>query len=186
MRENFFLPATLIVCAIIFFCWQEFFYEPTQREILSTQLETRRLREVQRELVELKARHENFAAFVAAKEFELDAARNFLPTTLEHEKFIDELYRAAEIFDVQLTTVHAGDEISAEDIQAQVVTVKLEASYIALLNFIREIFDGGRLVSLENFSLEISSDDLLLCELSLKIFAASSINAKSPPNPNQP
>lgn len=182
MRDKFFLPTTLIVCAIIFFGWQQFFYEPTQREILSTQLETRRLREVQRELVELKARHENFAAFVAAKELELDAARIFLPTTLEQDKFIDELYRAAEIFDVRLTAVQTGDEISTKDAQSQIVTVKLEASYIALLNFIREIFDGGRLVSLENFSLEISSGDLLSCELSFKIFAEIPVNVQLLPN----
>ena len=135
MRDKFFLPTTLIVCALVFIAWQQFFYEPTQREILSTQLETRRLREVQRELVELKSRHENFAVFVEAKELELDAARNFLPTTLEQDKFIDELYRAAEVFDVQLTTVQADDEILSKGVQSQVVTVKLEASYIALLPF---------------------------------------------------
>ena len=60
MRDKFFLPLTLTICAMIFFGWQQFFYEPMQREILTTELETRRLRELERSIVEFKTRHGNF------------------------------------------------------------------------------------------------------------------------------
>ena len=173
MQGRFFIAATLAACVVMFVAWQQFFYQPMQREILSAQLETRRLRELKRELVELKARYGDLSTLAATKELELDAARNSLPSTLEQDKFIDELYRAAQMCDVQLTAVQAGEAISAKEISAQVVTVKLDASYVALLNFIRAILDGGRLVSLENFSLEVSSEDILSCDLSFKIFAAS-------------
>ena len=164
MNNKFFLPITLLACVIIFVGWWQFIYEPARREIVSMELETRRLREVERELLELKARHENLTAFVEAKELELDAARNFLPATLAQDKFIDD-------HKVQLMAVDT-DEVTAEEkFQAQVINVKLEADYISLLNFIREILDGERLVSLERFSAQNAEGRILSCELSFKIFA---------------
>ena len=172
MREKFFLPATIVVCALITFLWYQFLYAPTQREIFSMQLQTRKLGELEREIIELKARHENLSAFAAVKERELDAARNFFPTTLEQDKFIDGLYQAAEFCGARIISVQAG-EIFAGEVQSQVVTVKVEAQYISLLNFIREVLDGSRLASLENFSVESSGGRILSCTLSLKIFAES-------------
>lgn len=172
MRGRFLITATVAACVLIFVAWQQFFYEPIQREILSVQLETRRLRELKRELVELKARHGDLSTLATTKELALDEARNFLPATVAQDKFIDELYQAAQMCDARLLAVQAGEIISAKEISAQVVNVKLEASYVALLNFIRAILDGGRLVSLGNFSAEVSSGNLLSCELSFKIFAA--------------
>ena len=59
MDDKKFLPAIIFVMIIFSFGWYKFFYEPAQREILSMELEARRLREVK--LV-------------------LDAVRKFLPT----------------------------------------------------------------------------------------------------------
>lgn len=172
MRDKFFLPTTLVLCAIIFFVWQQFICEPVQREISSMELETRHLREVEREILELKARHENLSTFIEAKELELDAARNFLPLTLAQDKFIDELYRAADFYGVRLTSVQTGEVISADEFQAQVVTVRAAANYFSLLNFIREVLDGERLPSLEKVSITSTEGKILSCELRLKIFAA--------------
>ena len=171
MREKFFLPTTLLICVLLFIGWLKFFYEPAQTEILSIKLETLRLRQIERELADLKARHGDLTILAAVKESELDAARKFLPATLEPDKFIDELYRAAEFSRVNLTTVTAGENISAEEIQSQIVTVKAEANYISLLNFLREILDGARLVSVEQIS--ISGAKILSCELTFKIFATT-------------
>ncbi len=171
MRDNFFLPTTIILCVIIFVGWHQFFYTTTQREILNMELETRRLREIEREISELKARHENLSAFVETKEFELDAARNFLPSTIAQDKFIDELYRTAEFRSVRIISIQTGEVISAEKFQSQVITVNVETDYISLLNFIRELLDGSRLINLENFSAESVSGKIISCELSFKIFA---------------
>ena len=171
MREKIFLPATVAVCVLIVLAWYQFLYAPTQREILSMQLETRKLRELEREIHELKARHGNLSSLVAAKELELDAARNFLPTTLEQDKFIDTLYRAADTTGAGVMSVQTSGIIQAEDIQAQVVTVKLEAQYVQLLNFIREVLDGSRLTELQNFSVEASGGRILSCTLNFRIFA---------------
>lgn len=137
------------------------------------ELETRRLRDVEREILQLKARHENLSEFVEQKESELDAMKKFLPTTLMQDKFIDELYRAAEVHKAQIISVRADEIISEEKFQSQTVSVKLETDYASLLNFLREISDGERLTRLENFSATSAGDGIISCELSFKIFAAA-------------
>lgn len=173
MRKSFFLPLTLLACAIFFFGWYQFFYKPAQREILNTELETRRLREVEREISELKARYGNLTAMAEAKSLQLDEMRNFLPPTLAQDEFIDALYRTAEISNARIISVQTDEEISSDKLQTQVINVKLEADYIALLNFIRATLDGGRLINLESFSAESAGNKILSCELSFKIFAES-------------
>lgn len=171
MNEKFFLPITIIFCLTLFIGWYQFIYEPARREILNMELETRRIREVEREIFELKNRHESLEKFIETKEFDLDAARSFLPPTLAQDKFIDELYHAADFCNVQLVSVQTSEINSSNEIQSQVVTVTLETDYISLMNFIREILDGGRLTSLEKISAESSAGKIISCELSFKIFA---------------
>lgn len=174
MDDKRFLPVIVFSVLIIFsFGWHQFIYEPTQREILNMELETRRLREVEREILELKARHENLSAFVEAKELEVDAAKIFLPPTLAQDKFIGALYQAADVNKVRLVSVHMGEIISEEKFQTQAVNLSLETDYISLLNFIREIIDGERLTRLENFSATNASNGIISCELVFKIFAAA-------------
>lgn len=174
MRDKKFLPLIIFFLGIILsFGWLKFIYEPSQREILNMELETRRLREIEREISELKSRHENLLTFVQATEQRLDDMRIFLPSTLAQDEFIAELYRAAEFSQARIIFVQSSEIISGEEFQAQVVSVKLETEYISLLNFIREVSDGGRLTSLERFSLESAGGKILSCDLSFKIFAAA-------------
>ena len=172
MNDKKFLPLIIFFLGIILSVgWYEFIYEPARREILSMELETRRLHEVERKIFDLKTRHEDLAAFVEEKELQLDEAQIFLPPTLTQERFIDELYRTAEFRDVKIISIRSGEVNSSEELQAQVISVKLETDYISLMNFIREILDGGRLITLEKISLEKFSRNILSCELSFKIFA---------------
>ena len=172
MEEKRFLPVIVLILGIILSVgWYEFIYEPARREILNMELETRRLREVEREILNLKARHEDLSAFIELKEQQLDEAQNFLPPTLEQDKFIDELYRTAEFQNVRILSVRAGDINDAEEFQSQIISLRLQADYISLLNFIREILDGERLIVLERFSVE-NSNKILSCDLNFKIFAA--------------
>ena len=173
MDDKKFLPAIIFVMIIFSFGWYKFLYEPAQRETLSMELEARRLHEVEREILELKARHENLSAFVEAKELELDAARKFLPTTLTADKFIDELYRAADFYRVRITAVQVDEKSSAENFQSQVVSLNVETNYVSLLNFIREVLDGERLTRLENFSATSADNGIISCALSFEIFAAA-------------
>ena len=173
MDAKKFFPMIIFALIILAACHQ-FIYQPVQRKILSMELEARRLREVERELSELKARHGNLSAFVEAKELELDAARKFLPPTISQDRFIDELYRAADFYQVRITAVHIDEISSAEKIQSQIVSLNVETNYVSLLNFIRVVLDGERLTRLENFSATSAGDGVISCALSFEIFAASS------------
>lgn len=173
LDRKFFAPIILLTMIILSVGLYKFIYEPAQREILNMELETRRLREVEREIADLKARRGNLAAFVTEKELQLDEAQNFLPATLEQEKFIDELYRTAELHGVKIASIRSGEVVSSEEFQAQVVSMNLEADYISLLNFIREVLDGDRLTTLEEISLEGSGGKIISCDVDFKIFATA-------------
>ena len=173
LDRKFFAPIILLAVIILSAALYKFIYEPAQREILNMELETRRLREVEREIADLKARHGNLAAFVTEKELQLDEAQNFLPATLEQEKFIDELYRTTELHGVKIASIRSGEVVSSEEFQSQVVSMNLEADYISLLNFIREVLDGDRLTTLEEISLESSGGKIVSCDVDFKIFATA-------------
>lgn len=173
MNDKFFLPATLIVCLLVFAAWYQFVYEPARSAILNMELETRRLREIEREISELKARHGDLTALVEVKALQLDEARIFLPTTLAQDEFIDALYKSADDCQTRIISVRADEINSSKEIQSLVVNVRAEADYISLLNFIRETLDGERLTHLKRFSAEHTDANLLNCELRFKIFATS-------------
>ncbi len=136
------------------------------------ELETRRLSEVEREISDIKSRHGDLSAFVLEKEMQLDEARIFLPATLAQDKFVDELYKTAELCGAKITSISTSEATSAEELQAQVVSVNLEADYISLMNFIRGVIDGERLTTLDEISIE-RSGGILSCDLDFKIFATA-------------
>ena len=173
MNDKRFLPPIIIGLTIILFVgWYGFIYEPAQREILSMELETRRLSEIEREISDIKARRGDLSAVVFEKELQLDEARNFLPATLAQDKFVDELYRTAELCGAKIISIRTDEATSAEELQAQIVSVNLEADYISLMNFIRGVIDGERLTTLDEISIE-RSGGILSCDLDFKIFATA-------------
>lgn len=168
MREKFFLPTTLAICATAAVLFWLLVYAPAQAEISAMKLETRRLQMQTRELENLQAHYGNLEDFAEIVDERFSLAQEFLPTNVDDEKFVDELYRIAEGKKILINSVQVG-EIQEDEIQRQSVRVRLDADYISLLNFIREVLDGGRLVTLENFSVEGSG--ILSCELEFFIFA---------------
>ncbi len=131
-------------------------------------LETRQLQMQARELENLQARYGNLADYAEKADERLTFAREFLPTNIDDEKFIDSLYQIAAGKKILINSVTVS-EIPGDEIQRHTIRVRLDADYISLLNFIREVLDGGRLVELANFSAEGSG--VLYCELEFDIFA---------------
>lgn len=173
MPDRKFLPPIIFGLIIILSVgYYKFIYEPAQREILSMELETRRLSEVALEISDIKSRHGDLSAFVLEKEMQLDEARIFLPATLAQDKFVDELYKTAELCGAKITSIRTDEATSAEELQAQIVSVNLEADYISLMNFIRGVIDGERLTTLDEISIE-RSGGILSCDLDFKIFATA-------------
>lgn len=168
MREKSFLLAVLGICATAAVLFWLLVYAPVKAEISAMNLETQRLQMQTRELETLQARYGNLEDFAEKADERLTLAQDFLPTNVDDEKFVDGLYKIAAGKKILINSVQVG-EIQGDEIQRQSVRVRLDADYISLLNFIREVLDGGRLVALESFSLEGSG--ILNCELEFFIFA---------------
>lgn len=97
-----------------------------------------------------------------------------MPAEMNAEKFIAALYTSAENKKILINSVQTGEISEKDSLQRQEIKIRLDADYISLLNFIREVIDGERLASLENFSIAKDGEsNILNCELEFIIFAAN-------------
>ena len=164
MRE---LLKVLGICATVAVLFWLLVYTPVQAEISTMRLQTRQLQLSARELDSLQTRYGNFADFVAATDERLTLAQEFLPAALDDEKFTARLYQIAENKKFAINSVQLGENSG----DTLTVRLRFDADYISLLNFVREVLDGDRLVRLENYSID-SDGDFLSGELEFVIFAA--------------
>lgn len=137
--------------------------------------ETKRLETIEKELEYLQTRYKNFEAVVELTAERLAQMQEYLPAEMNDEKFIGELYRLAENENkkILINSVQAGEISEKDSVQRQVIKIRLEADFISLLNFIREVIDGDRLASFENFSITSDGESNILdCELEFVIFSA--------------
>lgn len=168
MRDKIFLLILLIFCAAIMFY---FLGDSLKEKISIMKSETRQLQKISAELTKFQTRYENFAEVVDSADEKLILAQEFLPADLAEEKFVDNLYQIAENKKILINTVSVG-EIQTGEVQRQTVRVRLESDYVSMLNFVREILDGERLVSLEGYSVSGGDNsEILDCELEFTIFA---------------
>ncbi len=153
--------------------WQ-LIYLPVQAEISRLNAETKQIESAEMEIERLKARYGNLENLAERIEDQLEKMQEFLPAEMNDEKFVAELYKIAEDKKILITSVQVGEISEKDSVQKQSVKIRLESDYISLLNFIREILDGERLASFENFSLEREDDsNILNCELEFVIFSAN-------------
>ena len=174
MIDKKFLPLIILgLCATIAFLYWQLIYIPIQAEISKFNAETKQIETLEKEIKILQTRYKNLEEIADSTAEKLALAQELLPAELNSEKFINSLYNFAEDKKILINSVQVGEISEVDSVQKQSVKIRLDADYISLLNFIREILDGERLASLKNFS--ISSDDesnILNCELEFIIFAA--------------
>ena len=172
--KNLFPLIIFSICATVAILYWQLIYLPVQSEIVALNAETKRLETIERELQTLQTRYKNFEEFVASTEEKLLQMRELLPAETNAEKFIAALYTSAENKKILINSVQTGDISEKNSVQRQEIKIRLEADYISLLNFIREIVDGERLASFESFSISKDGDsNILTCELEFLIFAAN-------------
>lgn len=173
-NKNFLPLLILIICATALFLYWQLIYIPVQAEIAKFDAETKKLQAAEKELNYLQTRYKNFEEIAELTTERLAAAQELLPAEMNDEKFVDALYTLAADKKILINSVQVGEISENDSVQKQSIKIRLDADYISLLNFIREILDGERLAKLENYS--ISSDgesNILNCELEFIIFAAN-------------
>ena len=172
--KNFFPAIVFTICATVAILYWQLIYLPVQSEISNLAAESKRLETIEKELEILQARHKNFEEFVASTEEKLFQMQELLPAEMNAEKFIAALYTSAENKKILINSVQTGEISEKDSVQRQEIKINLDADYISLLNFIREVIDGDRLASLENFSIaKDGKSHILNCELEFIIFAAN-------------
>ena len=184
MNREKFLPAiTLALCLIATFLFVNLIYTPLKSETAAAQLELRRLHAVEKNLQDFKNRHGDIEKFLALTETRLKSARELLPLETAQDTFAAEIYKIAEKNKVLVTSVQMGElepvesaegGESAKDegnkkILRQSIKIKVEADYIATLNFLRDILNGERFTALETITLA-SDKNILTGYIELLIF----------------
>lgn len=174
MRKDFLLPIIICSFALLTILFWQFIFLPIQSEILNMQIESRRLQAIEKSLLKLKARHENFAEFVELTDARLIEAENFLPDKPSQEKFTAEIYKIAAQNKIAVTNLQVGEINFVEDnknLRRQSVKIKFEGNYISTINFLREIADGERFAKTENISIENLRDNFINCEVEFYIYS---------------
>ena len=179
MNREKFLPAiTLALCLVATFLFINLIYAPIKSETAAAQLETRRLQAVEKNLQDFKKRHGDIEKFLALTEMRLQSARELLPLETAQDTFAAEIYKIAEKNKVLVNAVQMGELEPVESVEGvegdtkilrQSVKVKVEADYIATLNFLRDILNGERLTALETISIT-SDKNILTGDIELLIF----------------
>jgi len=174
MRNKKILPVTvLIICTTVAIFYWQVIYLPVQAEISSFNAQTKQIETAEKEIENLQARYGSLEKLAEVTEERLAQMQEYLPAEMNSEKFAAQLYGAAEDKKILINSVQFGEVSEKNSVQRQAVKIQLEADYISLLNFIREILDGERLASFENFSVARADEsNILNCELEFVIFSA--------------
>ena len=172
-NRNIFLAAVLITCAMVAILYWQLIYLPVQAEVSRLNAETKQIELAELEVKNLQERYGDLEKFVELTEERLAQMQEYLPAEMQAEKFVAQLYNAAEDKKILINSVQLGEVSEKNSVQTQTVKIQLSSDYISLLNFIREILDGERLASFEDFSIAREDDtNILNCELEFVIFAA--------------
>ena len=174
MNNKNFLPSAIFgICATVAILYWQLIYLPVEAEISRLNDETKRLETLEKELVNLQTRYKNFEETVELTGERLTQMQEYLPAEMNAEKFVSEIYNLAEDKKILINSVQAGEITEKNSVQSQLIKIQLEADYISLLNFIREILDGERLASFESFSISRADEsNILNCDLEFVIFSA--------------
>ena len=180
MKHKNLILLGIICCGLLFVTvYLHTVYISWQSEILKLQTETKKLQTQEKILSTFKAQNKNVDDFVNLYEENFLTVRDFLPAESEQEKFTDAIYRAAAKNNISVTSLQVAEPVAAEvdknisgNFFKQSVKVQFDAEYINLLNFLREISDGTRFITLANISVE-DGEDVLDCDAEFFIYFAN-------------
>jgi len=180
MKHKNLILLGIISCSLLFaIFYLHTVYISWQSEILKFQTETKKLNTQEKILSNFKAQNKNIDDFVNLYEENFLTVRDFLPAESEQEKFTDAIYRAATKNNISVTSLQVAEPVATEvdknisgDFFKQSVKVQFDAEYINLLNFLREISDGTRFITLANISVE-DGEEILNCDAEFFIYSAN-------------
>ena len=188
---------TLVFCIIIIVMFWIFFHVPNQQKILKLELEHKKLIQISDNILKYKNKYGNLDEYIQKIEERYQFASISLPERMQQGEFINFLQQMAlenqvkilamipnsvqpvsDNFNKNLESESEIDEDKSNTnyaLNMLPINVKLECSYISLINFLKAIEDSERLTQIKNLSI-ISKEngEKLNCELNIIIFALES------------
>lgn len=171
-RKIFF--ATLCLCLLLSTAVYYFYHVPLQRELVQLRLDRRRTAQLVVDILNFRNEHGDLDDYLLALDEQRAVIDRALPEQLSQGEFIDYLQRTALEHKIRLLSISPGSVEKTADarIVRLPIRILIECSYFTLLDFLKSLEDGERLICMENFSVA-STDwgDSLRCELNLVLFA---------------
>ncbi len=175
-QKKFFLLGIFFLVLTFATIFLHSIYTSWQSEILKLQMETKKLQAEEKILSNFSARYDDLEDFLNLNEENFLTVREFLPAEPDQENFTNEIYRAADKNNISVNSLQTFEPLTlevdknfSEKFFRQSIKVQFESSYIDLLNFLREISDGKRFVTVANISVEVD-DEILNCEVEFFIY----------------
>ena len=190
---------TLFFCIIIIAMFWYFFHVPKQQEILKLELERKKLIQISDNILKYKNKYGNLDEYMQKIEERYQLASISLPERMQQGEFINFLQQTAlenqvkilamipssvqPVFDNLNENFESESEIdenksnSNSALKMLPINVKIECSYISLINFLKAIEDSERMTQIKNLSIiSRENGEKLNCELNIIIFAFENQN----------
>ena len=189
----------LFLCLIIIVMFWYFFHVPKQQEILKLELERKKLIQISDNILKYKNKYGNLDEYMQKIEERYQLASISLPERMQQGEFINFLHQMAlenqvkilamipssvqPVFDNPNENLESESEIdenksnSNPALKMLPINVKIECSYISLINFLKAIEDSERMTQIKNLSIvSRENGEKLNCELNIIIFAFENQN----------
>ena len=189
----------LFFCIIIIAMFWNFFHVPKQQEILKLELERKKLIQISDNILKYKNKYGNLDEYMQKIEERYQLASISLPERMQQGEFINFLHQTAlenqvkilamipssvqPVFDNLNENFESESEIdenksnSNSALKMLPINVKIECSYISLINFLKAIEDSERMTQIKNLSIvSRENGEKLNCELNIIIFAFENQN----------
>ena len=176
-----------------------FFHIPKQQEILKLELERKKLIQISDNILKYKNKYGNLDEYMQKIEERYQLASISLPERMQQGEFINFLHQTAlenqvkilamipssvqPVFDNPNENLESESEIdenksnSNPALKMLPINVKIECSYISLINFLKAIEDSERMTQIKNLSIvSRENGEKLNCELNIIIFAFENQN----------
>ncbi|MDD3114539.1 MAG: type 4a pilus biogenesis protein PilO [Anaerovibrio sp.] len=117
----------------------------------------------------LQSEHNNLELYQLEVAGKRELAEKMLPGEMESAVLLDSIKKAADSSGMELRELVPGQPDMEDGVADMAVKVKLSGDYFSLLDFLRRVQNGTRLIHIDTMDLIQHQD--LECQLGMKVFA---------------
>ena len=173
-REIF--MAMVLICVLSVAAYWNLYHLPLERELLQMELHRQQAAKQIVEILNFKNEQGDLDGLMRELDEQRAELERALPPALSQGEFINYLQTKARSNQIRLISLTPGTVARDEDLPIirLPLRVKVECTYFKLLDFLKELEAGERLINIGNFKATGKNDgEMLICELELVLFATA-------------